>query len=106
MAVTTKEQILAQLKAKFGDDTTDETLKIIEDVSDTFDDLSKKPDSNVDWQAKYEENDKMWREKYRDRFFNSPADEDADGSDPANNENPAPEEGVKKNYEDLFREVK
>lgn len=106
MAVTTKEQILAQVKAKFGDDTTDETIKLIEDISDTFDDLSKKPDDGVNWQAKYEENDKMWREKYRDRFFNTPADPDSDDIGEPDNSNPEPEEGVKKTFEDLFKEVK
>ena len=23
-----------------------------------------------DWKQKYEDNDKMWRDKYKDRFFN------------------------------------
>lgn len=105
MAVTTKEQIMDRLKAKFADDTSDEAIQIIEDVSDTFDDLSKKPDDGVNWEEKYKENDKRWREKYRDRFFNSDAADDAD--DPVESTEPIKDgEEVKTKYEDLFEEVK
>ena len=29
-----------------------------------------------DWKTKYEENDKEWRKKYQDRFFNGTPDDD------------------------------
>lgn len=69
MAVRTKEDILGIIKDKFKDDTTDSTLSFIEDVSDTINDLEGKAQGETDWKAKYEENDKQWREKYKERFF-------------------------------------
>lgn len=93
--VKTKDEILTSIKSKFGEDTSDETLALMEDVSDTLKDLESKANSTTDWKAKYEENDKAWREKYRDRFFNSSGEENTDN-----------EEDDKPNYptrfEDLF----
>ena len=43
MAVKTKEEILNALKAKFAEDSSDEVLAIIEDVTDTFDDFDSSP---------------------------------------------------------------
>ena len=76
MAVITKEEILEKLKTKLGDDTSDETLGLIEDISDTFSDIETRLSDNSDWKKKYEENDKEWREKYRDRFFNPTKNDD------------------------------
>lgn len=75
MAVRTKEEILSVIKDRFKDDTDDSTLAFIEDVSDTINDLDTKAQSENEWQQKYNDNDKMWREKYRDRFFSAPIDE-------------------------------
>ena len=69
--VRTKDELLASIKDRFKDDTSDETISFIEDVSDTINDLETKASDETDWKSKYEENDKQWREKYRDRFFNS-----------------------------------
>lgn len=69
MAVKSKEDILGIIKEKFKDDTSDSTLGFIEDVTDTINDLEGKAQGETDWKAKYEENDKQWREKYKERFF-------------------------------------
>lgn len=91
--VRTKDELLASIKDRFKDDTSDETISFIEDVSDTINDLETKASDETDWKSKYEENDKQWREKYRDRFFNS------EGSDPK----PLDEEPPKPmNFDDLF----
>ena len=71
MAVKSKDELLASLKSKFGDDTSDETITLLEDISDTLDTTA----DGVEWQKKYEENDKMWREKYTSRFYDTPAPE-------------------------------
>lgn len=76
MAIKTKEEILAALNAKFGEDSSDETLAIIEDVSDTLDDYDEKTKETTNWKEKYEENDAAWRSKYRERFFDSGDDRD------------------------------
>ena len=96
MAVKTKAEILELIKARVGDDTSDEALAIIEDVNDTLDDYEAKIADSGDWKARYEQNDAEWRQKYKDRFF-QPAEE----PDPE----PEPEEVEEKTtFEDLFKE--
>ena len=91
--VRTKDELLASIKDRFKDDTSDETISFIEDVSDTINDLETKALDETDWKSKYEENDKQWREKYRDRFFNS------EGDDPKQLDEEPPKP---MNFEDLF----
>lgn len=62
--IKTKEELLATLKERIGDDTSDEAIAIIEDFSDTLNSYDTE-----NWKQKYEDNDKMWREKYKARFF-------------------------------------
>ena len=93
MAVKSSKEILEALKSRLND-TTDETLALIEDVSDTLNNAETNNKDNIDWKAKYEENEKQWRQKYHDRFFSSSdADDDKDGS---NNETEITK------FEDLF----
>lgn len=66
MAVKTIEEIMGAVRARVGEDTSDEALAFVEDVSDTLSSLS----SAEDWKKKYEDNDAEWRNKYRERFFN------------------------------------
>ena len=72
--VKTKEEILNAIKDILKDDTSDSALSLIEDLSDTLD--SMKPSDETDWKTRYEENDAQWRQRYRDRFFSKPAQED------------------------------
>lgn len=95
--VKTKDDILKALKAKFGDDTSDETLSLIEDVSDTYDDMSKKVQESGNWKEKYEENDKAWRTKYRDRFY-SHTETETEPELETEQENDEP-----KTFDDLFK---
>lgn len=97
MAIKTKEELLASLKQFFGDNTDDATLSLIEDVTDTYDDLNSKakPDGK-DWKAEAERIDKEWRQKYHDRFFNPVEDE----KDPLDAGDPEPK---KYRFEDLFK---
>lgn len=97
MSVKSKTEILDAIKEKFGDDTSDSTLSFLEDVSDTFEDLESKSKDSTDWKTKYEENDKAWRQKYHDRFFNN-GDNDNDNDNDDNDEGDAP-----KSFDDLFK---
>ena len=76
--IKTKEEIINAIKGKIGEDTSDETLALLEDISDTLNDYDNKTKDTEDWKAKYEENDKEWRQRYRDRFFNK---DDGEGKD-------------------------
>lgn len=99
MAVKTKDELLEIIKERIGDDTSDETISFIEDITDTLSDYEEKATNSdtEDWKTKYEENDKMWREKYRERFFSKTVEkEDEDFED---------EDEIKSlSYDDLFEE--
>ena len=95
MAKRTKEELLASLKTVVGDNTTDEALALFDDVSDTYDSLSAH--SGEDWKKKFEDNDKAWREKYRERFFHGKDDEEDDEFEEENGRE-------KYRYENLFKE--
>ena len=67
MAVKTRDEILAAIRSRLGDDTSDDALTIIEDIDDTFKDYETR--MGEDWKSKYDELDAQWRKRYRDRFF-------------------------------------
>ena len=94
--VKTKEEILNSIKDILKDDTSDTALSLIEDLSDTLD--SVKPSDETDWKTKYEENDAQWRQRYRDRFFSKPAQEEEEPDDPVPEETNEP-----KTFSDLFK---
>ncbi len=69
MAIRSREEIINLVTTRLGDSVDDDSLSLIEDVTDTFSDLESKVNGDgEDWKSKYEENDTMWRNKYRDRF--------------------------------------
>ena len=98
MAVRTKDELLEIIKERIGDDTSDETISFIEDITDTLSDYEEKATNSdtEDWKTKYEENDKMWREKYRERFFSKEVEKEDEDFE---------EDEVKSlSYDDLFEE--
>lgn len=95
MAIRTKEEILNAIKDKVEDN--DSLVEIFEDISDTFDNFENK--DMEDWKAKYEENDRMWKEKYINRFLNNEVEENIE--DTSSEE--TVEEVEPKTYEDLFK---
>ena len=71
------EELMESLRTKIGEDTSDEALALLEDVSDTLGEFQRKAEDTTDWETKYKENDQKWRQRYHDRFFNSEtSDED------------------------------
>jgi len=97
MAVKTKDEILNSIKTIIGENTDDNVLTVLEDVSDTFDDYSDKVKDTTDWKKKYEDNDAEWRQKYKDRFYGVVGEEDDDFE-----EKPKPD-NKPKTFEDLFK---
>lgn len=93
MAKLSKNELIEKVKKYVGDRTDDETIEIIEDISDSID------SSDADeWKKKFEENDKMWREKYISRFLENKEDEP---DTPTEHEE---EEKEYNSFEDLFEE--
>lgn len=96
--IRTKDELLNSFKERFGEDKSDDVISLLEDLSDTMDAGA----DNISWKAKYDENDKAWREKYTARFY--------DGSDNPNpnNENKDKEDEPKTDisFNELFTERK
>lgn len=67
MAVLSKDELFTKIKGLVGEDSSDETLSILEDMQDTVNDYESKV--GEDWKSRYEENDSAWRKKYQERFF-------------------------------------
>lgn len=92
MAKLSKDELIEKVKKYVGDKTDDETIEIIEDISDSID------SSDADeWKKKYEENDKMWRDKYISRFVDKKVDEPDTPTE-------LEEEKEYNSFEDLFKE--
>ena len=92
MAKLSKDELIEKVKKYVGDRTDDETIEIIEDISDSID------TSEDEWRQKFEENDKMWRDKYISRFLEKKEDEP---DTPTEHEE---EEKEYNSFEDLFEE--
>lgn len=90
--IRTKEELLKEIKDWRPDDTSDEMISIVEDISDYYD-ANK---DNDDWRKKYEENDAEWRSKYRDRFMN-PEEVKTEEKEEIEKQTP-------RTFEDLFKE--
>ena len=118
MAKLTSTEFMTKVKSIIGDRTDDEALSFIEDCKDTIegggDDYKSKYEAAV---KEKEETEKMWRQKYADRFFspdthtNEDNHENNDKTNPANvNRNNVDEEqekleqAEKVRFNDLFKE--
>ena len=102
MAVLSREDFLSRIQGKIGEDTSDEAMQFIEDMTDTFDSLVNSSNDKEDWKAKYEENDKTWREKYKARFFSSETPSPSGGK--FTQEDEPQDNGEQTTFEDLFTE--
>lgn len=99
--VKTKEEILSAISTILGNNTDDTSLGFIEDITDTFNDYETRVSDKTDWKTKYEANDAEWRQKYRDRFFNTGGVDDKDKELPPDDT----DKPKKLRFEDLFKEV-
>lgn len=103
MAVRTRDEILAAIRSRLGDDTSDDALTIIEDIDDTFKDYETR--IGEDWRGKYEELDAQWRKRYRDRFFQKADNGETTPDDVKDdNEEDIKEESEVKDFDELFTE--
>ena len=97
MAVRSKEELMESIRARIGDDQSDEAIALLEDISDTYTDMETKANGGgEDWKSKYEANDAAWRQKYRDRFFGKGSEKEDEPDDQ--------QETKPMTYEELFKE--
>lgn len=95
MPVLTREALLSKLNTFLGENPSDDGLSLLEDLTDTYDKIAS--EDGVAWKRKFEENDAAWKQRYRDRFFNSDVQE-PDTSPSVDDKKPL-------TYEALFKEV-
>lgn len=98
MSVLNKDEFFERLRTKIGEDTSEDSLKFIEDVTDTYNEMFTRADGQENWKSKYEENDTEWRNKYKERFFTTP-DDVID-----NQRKNVIADGEKRTFEQLFKE--
>jgi hypothetical protein len=103
MAVLSHDEFMNTVRGLAGDNADDNTLAMIENFTDTFNDLETRAKDTTDWKAKYEQNDNEWREKYKARFFEGSA-----GTDPATvikeQKEDITDDGKEISFDDLFQE--
>ena len=104
MSVLNKDDFLSRLQERIGDDTSDEAMAFIEDMTDTFNELETRSSGSNDeqWQMKLDELDKSWREKYKARFFNT--ETTPEDVKEEQKEDVKDDENVEKTFDDLFVE--
>lgn len=72
MAVLNREEFFSRLQTAVGTDVSDDSLSLIEDMTDTYNDLEARANGDgTNWEQKYHELDESWKQKYRHRFFSS-----------------------------------
>ena len=64
--VKTKDEIMEEIRAYIGDRADDETIALVENISDTIDDYA----AHDDYDEKLRAVEAEWRRKYIDRFMN------------------------------------
>lgn len=109
MAVMKLDELLKLVTDKFGETPDDDALTIIENISDTFNDMSGKVSD--DWQkekARLEQavidKDNEWRKKYTERFVTGKDSSNEKGNNESGNEDEFDETNIE--IDDLFTEAK
>lgn len=100
MAILKKEDLFKAIQEKLTD--SDDDLTLLENITDTINDMTAEPQE--DWKARYEENDKQWRERYKARFAEPSTKQSVEEKSPA----PEPVDNTPKSanitIDDLFKE--
>ena len=114
MAVLTREEFFKTIEEYIGEDSRDEAISFLENMTDTYEDFEsrlkaldaedwrKKYEDAVDeWEMKYNELDESWKDKYKKRFFSSPVTIIDETVKDTETEKPAENEIM---FDDLFEE--
>ena len=105
MGVLGKDDFFKRIRDHIGDDTSDESIAFIEDVTDTYNALEQSSKDETDWKSKYEELDENWKKRYRDRFFkNDDGGETTQDKAMVKQKENVKADGEKRDFEDLFEE--
>lgn len=99
MSIRSKDEIITSIRSKLGDDTSDEAISLMEDVTDTFSDYETRVADKTDWKKKYDEMDASWRKKYMERFSGRSGDDIKEEQD-----EDVKEDDETKTFDELFKE--
>ena len=69
MAILSRDDFFNRLQDYVGDDSSDRAISLVEDMTDTYNSFAERKDDSDEWEKKYYDNDRSWRERYRRRFF-------------------------------------
>lgn len=106
MSVLERERFFEAVQARVGDDTSDEAIQFIEDMTDTYNEMETRATGDgVDWKERYEELDEKWKKKYAHRFFSGGAAPSRTVTRNEDEEETEEERNDKITYKDLFKEV-
>lgn len=98
MAILSRDEFFNALHDRIGDDTSDEAITFIENMTDTYTDMENRANNDgEDWHQRYIENDAAWKKKYRHRFFTGT------GGNPDDEPTPDEKTAEEITVEDLFK---
>lgn len=100
--VLTREELMQRITDRIGDDTSDEAITLLEDVTDTYDDMAARAADQTDWERRYNDLDQSWRQRYIDRF-NGRVEDDSDFGEEQKDADETYE--APHTYEELFQPV-
>lgn len=101
MAVLNRDEFFDTIHQRIGTDNSDEAIKFIEDMSDTYNSLEERANGDgTDWEKKYHELDESWKRKYAHRFFSG-----SSNTPPTEMENKEEKDGSSITIDDLFKDV-
>lgn len=107
MAVITKDELINTVRARLGEAPDDDGIALLDNLSDTLADYETRV--NYDWESerqdlinRYEENDKMWRTKYSERFGQGISSDNQSEIEPRVDDVQLEDEATEITYEDLF----
>ena len=71
MAILNRDEYFARLNTLIGNDTSDTSMEILEDMTDTYNHMEQAAGNDAaEWERRYHELDDSWRRRYQHRFFN------------------------------------
>lgn len=96
--VKTKDEIMEEIRAYIGDRSDDQTIALIENISDTIDDYA----AHGDYDEKLMAVEAEWRRKYIDRFMSGGENKNEVENEKTRDEEKGNSEEIK--IEDLYTE--
>ena len=96
--VKTKDEIMKEIRDYIGDRSDDQTIALVENISDTIDDYA----AHGDYDTKLMAVEAEWRKKYMERFFEGDKEEKIEDNEDEEKEENDKSEEIK--IEDLYTE--